>query len=294
MAKVLITGIGGFIGRELARSLSSEGHEVWGVSSSDTKLANARAYKDDVCNKDRMEKLCKDKDVIIHLAAVTEHKHISGNPIKSLEISLAGTYNMLNAFEKSSAKSFIFPSSGKVYGKPQYLPYDEKHATNPDTHLGRIKKICEELISFFANCSEKSFSVLRIFNVYGPNQKKSFLIPTILSQADKNEVTLGDTESKRDYIYIKDVVNSFLTVMRNGKEGYHVYNVGSGCSYSAKGIVDEIGRLTNKKIEIKVDKSRLRKNETSDERANIEKLKNLGWNPEYDLKSGLSEILKIG
>ena len=73
-----------------------------------------------------------------------------------------------------------------------------------------------------------------------------------------------------------------------------MYNVGSGCSYSAKGIVDEIGRLTNKKIEIKVDKSRLRKNETSDERANIEKLKNLGWNPEYDLKSGLSEILKIG
>lgn len=293
MEKVLITGIGGFIGKNLAFALRSEGYKVYGISKSKIRLSDIVINQVNILDEDAVVEICKDKDYIIHLAAVTEHGNISDFPIESLKTNVIGTYNILHGFLKSKAKSFIFPSSGKVYGEAKYLPYDESHPTNPETSLGKIKKICEDLTSYFNTFSDKSFSILRIFNVYGHGQKKYFLIPTILSQINNDKIILGDVHSKRDYLYIKDLVSCFLTIMRHKHNGLKVYNVGSGVSYSAYDIVNTIGKIKNKKFEIGIDKTKLRKNEESEEKANIKKLNHIGWKPKYSLEKGLREIIDI-
>ncbi|HIC76324.1 MAG TPA: NAD-dependent epimerase/dehydratase family protein, partial [Candidatus Dadabacteria bacterium] len=274
----------------LGDTLHKCGYEVSGISKSDIKIKNINVYKADVCDKDIVGEICEDKDIIIHLAATTEHKNISKFPMESLWTSLSGTYNLLYAFQKSNAKNFIFPSSGKVYGKPSYLPFDEQHPLNPTTPLGRIKKLCEDMVLHFSTISDKSFSILRIFNVYGPNQKPEFLIPTILSQIKNNKVILGDIKSKRDYLYIKDLITAFLTIVKNKEKGVQIYNVGSGVSTSAEDIVRAIEKISKKKLSIEVDKSKLRKNEMPDEKADISKLKILGWNPKYNVHSGLKDM----
>ena len=146
------------------------------------------------------------------------------------------------------------------------------------------------MVLHFSTISDKSFSILSIFNVYGPNQKPEFLIPTILSQIKNNKVILGDIKSKRDYLYIKDLITAFLTIVKNKEKGVQIYNVGSGVSTSAEDIVRAIEKISKKKLSIEVDKSKLRKNEMPDEKADISKLKILGWNPKYNVHSGLKDM----
>ena len=294
MEKVLITGIGGFLGRILAGRLIHEKYKVYGIGRHSAHSKNVTMYKADILDEREMVKLCKDKDHIVHLAAVTEYKNLRDFPMKSLKINVIGTFNMLNAFSKSKAKNFIYPSSGKIYGEPKYLPYDELHSVNPKTNLGKMKKICEDLISYFSTSLEKSFLVLRMFNVYGNGQKKDFLFPSILTQVnnEKRQITLGDIESRRDYIYVEDVMDCFSKMMKKSKNGLEIYNLGSGVSYSAQDIVNTIGKLKGIRIKIKIDKGTLRNNEAFEERADITKLKKVGWIPKYNLEKGLSEMLR--
>ena len=292
MEKILITGVGGFIGKELASALAGEGYKVYGTSKSQIKLNNIIVHNANILDGKKIIQVCKNMDYVIHCAAVTEYRNISDFPIESLKTNVIGTYNVLKAFAKSNAKSFIFPSSGKVYGKPNYLPYNEEHSKNPNTSLGKMKEICEELITYFSDFSDKSFFILRLFNVYGQHQKKYFLIPTILSQINEKKILLGDIKSKRDFIYIKDVIDCFSKIIKNNKKGIQIYNVGSGISHSAYEIVSIISRLKNKKFEIELYKPKLRKNEAFEERSNIRKLKNIGWKPKYSLEDGLNEMIK--
>ncbi len=289
--KVLITGIGGFLGRHLGKALIDAGHEVRGVCKSRVDIGSAEIVIGDVLDKQFMEASCKGMDCVIHLAAVTEFSNITKDPIGSMETSVSGTLNALHGLAKAGGRKFIFPSSGKVYGKPKSLPITEQHTLNPESHLGRTKKLCEELLAFHDSCTAKSYVSLRIFNVYGPGQKEYFLVPTILSQIDSGEITLGDIHSKRDYVYVKDVAEAFIKVMEAEGNGFEAYNVGSGNSSSAEDVMHRISEITHRKYTIKTDASRLRGGEASDERADISKLKALGWSPRYGLAKGLSEMM---
>jgi len=289
--KVLITGMGGFLGRHLARRLIADGHAVHGVSRSPLDIEGAEIVLGDVLDRKLMEDACSGMDAVIHLAAITEFGSISRHPAKSMETSLLGTLYALGGFVKAGGKHFIFPSSGKAYGKPANLPIPERHSLNPETYLGHIKKLCEDLVMFYASFTPQLYTSLRIFNVYGPGQKAYFLIPTILSQLDKEEIILGDIKSRRDYVHVEDVVGAFRVALSRKGHGFEAYNVGSGLSSSAQDVVDEISRIAKKECTIKTDASRLRAHEAFEERADISKLKALGWSPRYTLVKGLSEML---
>ncbi len=292
--KVVITGGAGFLGRYLCKNLLESGADVISLDRTESKVDGAQNYVADVLDLKSIEKYISQSDVVIHLAALTAHEDIVGDPYRALEISVQGTKNVLDAFIGSAAKQFIFPSTGKIYGKPQYLPYDEQHPLNPSTPLGKSKRITELLIDFYSTNSEKSFSILRIFNVYGPCQKENFLMPTILKQLEnqKSLIILGDVQAKRDYIFIDDVVKAFIIVMQNNPKGLNVFNVGTGKSYSAKEIVGTIEKILNRKIEIKVDPARFRKDEFADERADIAKIATMGWKPDFDIFEGLKQTVQ--
>jgi dTDP-glucose 4,6-dehydratase len=288
--RILITGVTGFIGRALAEKLRANGYDVIGLSL-DNRDIGFDYFNIDVVDSSALKKVTKKVDAVVHLAAPTSHKEITDNPDIALKTNLIGTYNMLGFFESSTAKTFIYASTGKVYGRITQLPCKEEHPLDPQNMLGKFKRITEELIRAFACGSQKNFVILRIFNVYGPGQKEGFVIPDILSKIGK-KIVLGDINSKRDYLYIDDLLDAFIAVIKADTEGLQVFNVGTSKSYSAKELVKILSKLTGKKLEIEIDKSRLRKDEFRDEYADISKLKALGWYPKIGIEEGLKCTLQ--
>lgn len=279
--KILITGIDGFIGKHLSKTLRDRGHKVFGSGN--------------VLDKNKLGRQISQADIVIHLAGKTTHKDLSENKSKALETNIDGTKNVLDAFIKSKAKKFIYPSSGKVYGRIESLPIREKHPTNPLNILGKSKLIAERLINFYSD-RNKEFIIFRIFQVYGRAQKEHFLIPTILKQlrSNKKEIILGDVESKRDYIHIDDVVSAFVkAVERKNIKGIFVYNISTGLGYSAKEIVYKISEIIGRDIKIKVDRNLLRPDESKIEYGSSALAKKeLGWKPQIRLEDGLRSLIK--
>lgn len=283
--RVLITGINGFIGKHLAKALTQRGHIVLGLGRS----------QGGVLNPTIVEKAIQDVEIVIHLAAITSHKKIVENKFETLETNFIGTKNVLDAFSKSkNARKFLYASGGKVYGKIMSLPISEDHPTNPQNILGKSKLITEKLIDFYSN-DQKEFIILRIFNVYGPLQDKDFLIPTIIKQLSKGkrQLTLGDIGTKRDYIYIDDLVNAFvLAIEEKEKTGLSIYNVCSGKATSAKEIVKIISKIKGHSIKIKTNPNLYRKDEARIEYGSYKLIqKTFGWKPKISLEEGLRRIL---
>lgn len=299
--KVLITGINGFIGSSLAKFLIDNQYKVIGTGrNKNCKIEGLESYIH--CNLPDVKPLkqCIRKvDTIVHLAGSTTHKEINKNKSKILYSNLISTQNILNCFYQSSNTSkFIFSSTGKVYGTPKYLPLDEKHPLKPTNALGKLKLTNEKLLDFY-NVQEKEITITRIFNVFGPNQKIDFLIPKILKQIKEQsdnqslKLILGDIKPKRDYLYITDVISAYFCILSaNYNSGLNIYNICSAKGHSVKDIVYNISNIINKKIEIKIDRSLLRKDENQIEFGSFNKFNDkYGWSPEYNLKDGIHDLL---
>lgn len=298
---ILITGVNGFVGSFLAAELVKKGHTVIGVGRRDEcSIRGIKYVKWDVLDENFDENilstLFEGVDVVVHLAALTTHDEIVNNKNKALIMNFLGTKNVLDRFNKStSTKKFIYSSTGKVYGKSYRLPILETDAASPINILGKSKLITEKLVDFYDE-GDKTFIILRIFNVYGPGQKDNFLIPTILNQLNKSdEITLGDTEAKRDYTYITDVIDAMvLAIEKDAPNNFSTFNVCSQKGTSAGEIVSIIGSLTKKDIKINVDKQRFRNDEESIEYGSFEKIKKeLGWEPKNSLMEGLKKTLEV-
>ena len=158
---ILITGVNGFLGINIAEMLAKSGHRVVGLGKKNfSKLEFLYAYHSvSVLDQESLNLIVKEVDCVIHLAAITAHADIIDNKYETLDINLNGTRNILNAFKSSiRAKKFIYASSGKVYGNIKELPLTEESDTSPINILGKSKLIAEKLIDFYSD-KDKSYLV---------------------------------------------------------------------------------------------------------------------------------------
>lgn len=291
--RVLISGIEGFIGTHLGQRLVRMGYHVVGLTrgSHQAQRPDSRRQKFFPFSEYVSAKRSPSQDAVdyvVHLAAITEHARIHGDPIQTLTAELSLLTAMTEYYVRSNARNFVYPSSGKVYGIPSYLPIDERHPLNPTTFLGRFKKISEEVLRYVALASGKPTTVLRIFNVYGPRQKDSFLIPKLLRHAAKSEaIRIGNYGDRRDYLFIDDLVEAFAVVLGSDLKGFNVFNVGSGRSYSPLDLASMIQRITACRLRIAPDPEGRRKSEAENEVASAEAITGLGWTPRTDMAGGL-------
>lgn len=297
MKTIFITGLNGFLGAHSAQFLLKQGFEVTGTGRQETcALEGVRYRQCDIRDEECVSRVSEGADIFLHLAGITAHKEIVGDPFSSLDVAVGGTMALLRVFEKSRASRFLFASTGKVYGKSAVSPFKEEIQPNPANVLGKLKYACERVIECAAEVeSAKSFSVFRIFNVYGQGQREQFLVPTILSQirTGNNEIRLGDINAKRDYIYVDDVVSAFHKILLEDIESnFSVWNVGSGFAYSASEIVECFSRILGKPLKVSGDLSRKRKDESDMEYCSNEKLKKLSWSLRFNLEDGLRDLLK--
>lgn len=254
--KILITGGLGFIGSNLARALVGQGADVTLVDSLIPKyggnLFNIADIRDkvelnicDVRDPHAMRYLVQGKDFLFNLAGQISHLDSMTNPQTDLDINVSAQLSILEACRlNNSYVKIVFASTRQFYGKPDYLPVDEKHPINP-VDVNGINKYAGECYHLLYN---KVYGIrtcaLRLTNTYGPRMRvedarQTFLgIWVRLLLEGKPIKIFGDGNQLRDFNYVDDCVDALLLAGSNEKTNGKVYNLGSNEVISLKTLAE--------------------------------------------------------
>lgn len=291
--KVLITGASGFLGKYIAGYLADRQYQVLAYSRTEVDIKGVKWLKGDILDFNRLYAAMSDCSIVIHLAAVTPYEKINQLPLQAWKVYVKGTMNVLEAFACSGGGTFIFPSSGKVYGEKNSLPFSEDQSLYPDLLMGKLKAAVESEIHMLSEMmgGKHRFIIARIFNVYGYGQKPDFLIPRILNHLVNGTITLGPADIERDYIYINDILTALQILIERAPNGCSIFNIGSGYPVSIREIVEKISIVTQKKLTVLYDQKQKRSKELKREYADINKMSLLGWSPQINLEVGLIDMM---
>lgn len=264
MKNILLTGVAGFIGSKIARSLLKQGHSITGIDNLKTgNLANIPEgvgflfgdCADPIIFQDN-DLLKETFDIIIHFAGQSSGEISFDDPVQDLSDNCISTLNLLEFARKTSCKNFILASSMSVYGETQSRRVNEAHATAPLSMYAVGKLASENYLRIFQRYGIASIS-LRLFNVYGPGQNMSNLrqgmISIYLAQAlgEGNIVVKGSADRFRDFVYIDDVTRVVDRFVEKGFEGSSVYNVCTGMKTKISRLLKAIkNALPHKSISI--------------------------------------------
>ena len=250
--KILITGIYGFLGTHLAERLQFD-NEIIGINQSNQnknfELPDIKIIEGDISNKNTLESINTDIDLIFHFGSPTSVVLFKEDPIKYFDNTINGMKNILEFAKINSIKKLIYPSSGSVYANNS-PPHDENVIPKPSNKYGIAKVECENLSKKYVD--EVNSIGLRIFAAYGPGEEKkqnlSSVINLFLNDVLKNNVPVifGDGKQTRDFIYIEDVVTGILNSAELSQQG--IINIGSGISTSFNQIIEKISVQTGKEI----------------------------------------------
>lgn len=274
--RVLVTGATGFIGRALVKGLRDAGFEVVALGSADGDVRNretfARYAGSGIAS-------------VIHLAGRSFVPDSWTDPAGFMDVNFMGTTRALEFCRLENA-SLVFLSA-YVYGIPDRLPINEEAPVRPNNPYAQSKQLAEQACRFYAEQLHVPVTVLRTFNVYGPGQAESFLIPSIMRQlCNGYAVEVLDLEPRRDWVFVADVVSAIVAA-RGRVAGYNVYNIGSGSSHSVAEVIRIAQKVAGSTIPVHSAATR-RLNEIHDVVADIAKARReLGWSPVHDLDSGL-------
>lgn len=278
---ILITGSRGFIGKALFQKIQSQfpGYSLFGFDIDDGDLAFVKPSYNNI-------------DHVIHLAARTFIPDSWKEPYDFYRTNVMGTNNILEyCRELNATLTYI---SAYVYGEPETLPIAETHPIKPNSPYMHSKVLSESLCKFYSEHYNLNITVLRPFNLYGPNQSGTFLIPHIIRQLlnnGLNKITVKDLHPRRDFLYIDDILDAIILSMNHTKK-IEFYNVGYGESFSVMEIIRFLMEITGLSKEILSEKE-IRKNEIQDVVADIHKIKdNLGWAPKTSIKEGLKKTVE--
>jgi len=309
--EVLITGGLGFIGSNLARSLVSQGANVTLVDSLIPQYGGNKFNIDDIQNKVivnvcdvrdtyTMGLLIQGKDYLFNLAGQTSHLDSMTDPHTDLDINAAAQLSILEVCRKENPDiKIVFASTRQLYGKPDYLPVDEKHPIRPVDVNGINKLAGEWYHLLYNNVYGIRACALRLTNTYGPGMRVKDARQTFLGiwirllLEGKPIKVFGDGKQLRDFNFVDDCVEALLLAGENNKANGKVYNLGSseiiGLSDLAE-IMVNLGVSGNYELgPFPADRKAIDIGDYYSDYSLI--TKELGWVPKIDLKEGLKRTL---
>jgi len=243
--KILITGGLGFIGSNLTRRLIEYGNTITVVDSLipvyGGNLRNVHDIQEkislnlsDVRDVATINDLIKGHDYLFNLAGQTSHLDSMHDPITDLDINAKAQLSILEACRKYNPDiSIVFASTRQIYGKPNYLPVDEKHPRHPVDVNGINKIAGEQYHILYHEVYGISSSVLRLTNTYGPRMRIKDARQTFLGIWIRNLLegkpiqVFGDGKQRRDYNYVEDVLDALLIAATEKNAVGKVYNLGA-------------------------------------------------------------------
>ena len=299
---VLVTGGAGFIGSHVVDRFIREGHQVSvldNLSTGKRKNVNREVvfYKADICST-RLERLFKRERpvVIVHLAAQINIRESTDNPMFDANVNIIGTINLLQLAVKYGVQKVVFASSGgAVYGEQRQFPVPESHPTYPLSPYGISKLSCEYYLEYFRHVAGLGYAALRFSNVYGPRQNpegEAGVIAIFSKQLLKGQQPLinGSGLQTRDYVYVRDVVESVMIASDQQLNG--IYNVGTGEETTVNDIFHRLKAITG--IESTELHGRGKRGEQKRSVLDCSKFtRETGWEPPVSLTEGLAETVEF-
>lgn len=248
MALYLITGIGGFIGSNLAHALLSRGEQVRGIDNFchgrrenlDSILGKIDLREADITDDLAIRDACAGVDYVLHEAALGSVPRSLTDPVGSNQANVVGTLKVLQAARESGVKRVVYASSSSVYGDTPTLPKREDMPGNPISPYAVSKYAGELYAQSFARVLGLETVSLRYFNVFGPRQhptsQYAAVIPKFVRAMLQGEqpTIFGDGSQSRDFTYIDNVVSANLLacIAPAQKVSGGVFNVAAGHAFS--------------------------------------------------------------
>jgi UDP-glucose 4-epimerase len=306
-SRVLITGGLGFIGSNLAQRLVEVGTDVLLVDSMIPEyggnVANIAGIEGivtvniaDVRDVHSLPYLVRDRDVIFSLAGQTSHLDSMADPYTDLEINCRAQLSLLEACRVANPDArIVFASTRQIYGRPEYLPVDERHPIHPVDVNGINKTAGEWYHLLYGQVYGIPVCVLRLTNTYGPRMRVKDARQTFLGYwlrrivAGEEILVFGDGLQKRDFNYVDDAVDAFLLAATRDEALGKVYNLGDSEVVSlvdlAKKLVELNGEGSYKVVPFPDDRKAI---DIGDYYGNFSRIKDdLGWEPRVGLDDGL-------
>jgi UDP-glucose 4-epimerase len=314
MTRVLITGIMGFIGSNLAQRLVDDGVEVYGV---ERRVANRNLavlgsllhdiilVSGDVSDYVSTRNAAKtaNPDVIFHLAALSPVRDSFERPFDYQHANYLGTMNVAHSLlelQDPQTRKLIAASTAEVYGIQANEPLKETLPLHPSSPYAVSKAAGDLYLHMMFNSFSLKGTVLRPTNSYGRKFDTSFMVEYLVTQMLKGEkIYIGSPDSVRDYMYIDDHVNAYVLAMKNPKATGQVYNVGTTIGISNK----ELALMIAEKVGF--DKKNIAlgsyppgypyRPPVSDQSSIVldsaKIRKELGWKPTVSLSEGIDKVI---
>lgn len=310
--RILITGGLGFIGSNLARALVNQGALVTLVDSLIPQyggnlfnIADIRDQLDvnicDVRDPHAMKYLVQGKDYLFNLAGQTSHMDSMTDPQTDLEINASAQLSILEACRMNNPEiKVVFASTRQLYGRPDYLPVDEKHPIRPVDVNGINKLAGEWYHLLYSNVYGMRACALRLTNTYGPGMRvkdarQTFLgIWVRLLLEGKPIKVFGDGEQLRDFNFVDDCVDALLMAGASEHANGKVYNLGSDEVISLKALAEMMTNLgysgSYELVPFPEDRKAIDIGDYYSDFSLISE--ELGWSPRVVLQSGLLKTLQ--
>ena len=308
---VLITGGVGFIGSNLARRMVSAGAKVtlidslipqYGGNPFNIHDIRERVAVDigDIRDQTAIARVIEGQDYLFNLAGQTSHLDSMTDPKTDLDINAAAQLAILEACRRHNPQiKIVFASTRQLYGKPEYLPVDEKHPIRPVDVNGINKLAGEWYHLLYNNVYGIRACALRLTNTYGPGMRVKDARQTFLGIWVKNLIqgkaiqVFGDGLQLRDFNYVDDVVDALLIAATHAAAAGQVFNLGSTEVINLKDLAALLVRLHGKGSYDVVPFPPERKAiDIGDYYSDFSKADmELGWSPRVGLEQGLARTL---
>ena len=299
--RVLITGAAGFVGANLVRRLIKENYEVHILTRESTNMWRLKDiynflhdHKVDLLNRKKLFEVAQkiNPKKICHLAIYGGYS-FQKDEKKIIETNFNGTVNLLESLTNIDYDCFINTGSSSEYG-PKTKPMIETDICEPDTIYGVAKAASTMYCKYKSETENKNIGTLRIFSAYGDFEEKARLITTLFtSLLNGKDVKLGNPGAARDFVYVQDIVEAYLKVLKNPiKFKGEIYNLCSGNQSKVSDIANIIKNILNSSNKLEYGMTKGRVYDRNIWVGNGGKFKEIfDWNP-MNIESGLIEAAK--
>lgn len=303
MKRILVLGVGGFVGKYLARELLSHNYVVFGSDIGEkAALPEKVEYKcADLLDTDSVRHLfCAVRpDAVINLAAISSVGASWENPQKTIAVNVIGALNVLEAARNCEAR----PKVMFIGSSEEYLPADEPLGENAGLDANNpygVSKIAQENFArIYRDRYHMEVCCVRPFNHTGVGQRDTFVLPSFCRQAAEIEksgkpgtIKVGNLEARRDFSDVRDIVRAYRMIIED-KDCKTIYNIGSGKVYGLREMLDYVISLSRQKITVEIDPLKFRPVDTPVICCDNSLIKkNIGWEPEHNVFETLREMFE--
>ncbi len=305
---ILVTGAGGFIGSQLVELLALEGAHVRAFvrynSRGDPGLlrflpqemtSRVELIAGELRDPHAIQQVVKGCDIVFHLGALISIPYSYRHPADVAETNFMGTLNVLMACHEFGVKRLVHTSTSEVYGTAQHIPIDESHPVHGQSPYSASKIGADKLAESFFCTYDLPVVTVRPFNTYGPRQSARAVIPAIITQAlTQDTIRLGNLDTRRDFTYVDDTINGFLSAAEvEGMEG-RIFNLGTGYEVRIGDLAQLVIEKVCRHVKIVMDPERLRPEKSEVQRLlsdNSLAKKLLGWQPMLSFEQGLEKTI---